>query len=161
MLGDRILQANERILSTTDSVKLFTGALTIETPRKADLSWPADLGKYTSTTKNGINLVKLPVRFLKINDDVAIWSAPLELFCELSNEVRERSPFECTFYFGNTNGWPGYLPSQEQWKYGGYEVGTVSPYTESTGRELMENVTGYLPGEMKSVPTGRQKTKKR
>lgn len=161
MLGDRILQANERILSTTDSVKLFTGALTIETPRKADLSWPADLGKYTSTTKNGINLVKLPVRFLKINDDVAIWSAPLELFCELSNEVRERSPFECTFYFGNTNGWPGYLPSQEQWKYGGYEVGTVSPYTESTGRELMENVTGYLPGEMKSVSTGRQKTKKR
>ncbi|MEO6288329.1 MAG: neutral/alkaline non-lysosomal ceramidase N-terminal domain-containing protein [Ginsengibacter sp.] len=161
LLGDKILEANKRILSTTDSVKLFTGGLTIETPRKADLSWPPDLSEYTSTTKNGINLVNLPIRFLKINDDVAIWSAPVELFCELSNEVRERSPFQFTFYFGYTNGWLGYLPTQDAWKHGGYEVDVVSPYTEGVGKEVLENVIGYLQGEMKSISAESQKTKKK
>ena len=54
-------------------------------------------------------MVRLPVRFLKINEDIAIWSAPVELFCEISNEIRDRSPFPYTFYFGYTNGWLGYL----------------------------------------------------
>ncbi|HRN55026.1 MAG TPA: hypothetical protein PLL71_01165 [Agriterribacter sp.] len=30
---------------------------------------------------------------LKINKGIAIWSTPVELFCEVSNEVRSRSPF--------------------------------------------------------------------
>ncbi|MEP7108226.1 MAG: neutral/alkaline non-lysosomal ceramidase N-terminal domain-containing protein [Ferruginibacter sp.] len=156
LLGDRILEANKKIRSTSDSVKLFTGALTVESPRKANLGWPSYLGKY-STTKNGINLVKLPVRFLKINDDVAIWSAPIELFCEISNEVRDRSPFPFTFYYGYTNGWLGYLPSEAEWKYGGYEVETVSPFTKSMSVDLSEAVTGYLQGEMRS--TGDQPVK--
>ena len=37
LLGDKILEANKNIFSTTDSVSLFTGCLTIETPRKAKL----------------------------------------------------------------------------------------------------------------------------
>jgi hypothetical protein len=67
------------------------------------MEWSSDMGKYTNTTKNGINMVRLPVRFLKVNKDIAIWSAPIELFCEVSNEVRSRSPFPYTFYFGYTN----------------------------------------------------------
>ena len=160
LLGDKILDANKKILSTSDSVKLFTGALTLETPRKANLGWPAYLNNYTSTTKNGINMIKLPVRFLKINNDVAIWSAPVELFCEISNEVRERSPFPFTFYFGYTNGWLGYLPTEEEYKHGGYEVDVVSPYTPVTGRELTETVTAYLQGEMRSVFSNKAKEKK-
>ena len=161
LLGDKILDANKKILSTSDSVKLFTGALTVESPRKPNLNWPLDLGNYTSTTRNGINMVKLPVRFLKINNDVAIWSAPLELFCEISNEVRERSPFPFTFYYGYTNGWLGYLPSEEEWKHGGYEVEVVSPYTQVMGRDLIESVVGYLHGEMHSVSADRPKGKKK
>jgi Neutral/alkaline non-lysosomal ceramidase, N-terminal len=160
LLGNKILEANKKILSTSDSVKLFTGSLTLETPRKANLGWPPYLGNYTSTTKNGINMVKLSVRFLKINNDVAIWSAPVELFCEISNEVRERSPFPFTFYFGYTNGWLGYLPTEEEYKHGGYEVDVVCPYTPVTGRELTESVTSYLQGEMRSVSSGRAKEKR-
>src|SRR5204863_925357 len=139
LLGDRILEANKKILSTSDSVKLFTGSLIVESPRKTNLSWPSYLEKY-STTKNGINMVKVPVRFLKINDDVAIWSAPLELFCEISNEVRDQSPFPFTFYYGYTNGWLGYLASENQWKYGGYEI-DISPYTSATPRILSDAVS--------------------
>ena len=53
------------------------------------------------------------MRFLRINDTV-IWSAPVELFCEITLfAVRARSPFANTFYFGYTNGWFGYLPTAQ------------------------------------------------
>jgi len=161
LLGDKILEANKKIVSTSDSVKLFTGSLTVESPRKTNLSWPSYLEKYSSTTKNGINMVKLPVRFLKINNEVAIWSAPLELFCEISNEVRDRSPFPFTFYYGYTNGWLGYLPAAEDWKHGGYEVDVVSPFTPVMSGTFTEAVVGYLQGEMRSSTTAdRSKVKK-
>lgn len=161
LLGDKILEANKKILSTSDSVKLFTGSLTVESPRKANLSWPSYLEKYSSTTKNGINMVSLPIRFLKINSDVAIWSTPLELFCEISNEIRDRSPFPFTFYYGYTNGWLGYLPAAEDWKHGGYEVDVVSPFTPAMSGALTEAVVGYLHGEMLSISPDRSKAKKK
>lgn len=145
LLGDKILEANRRILSTTKEVKLNSGALTVKTPRKPGLGWPPDLDAYTSTD-NGNKMVKLPVRFLTINDDIAIWSAPVELFNEISNEVRDRSPFPYTFYFGYTNGWLGYLPTASAWPHGGYEVERVSPFTPSAETELKEAVLGYLEG---------------
>jgi hypothetical protein len=162
LLGDKIIEANKKITSSTNEVKLATGAITVETPRKPDLGWPADLGNYTTTTSAGVNMIRLPIRFLKINEDIAIWSAPLELFCEISNEVRQRSPYDYTFYFGYTNGWLGYLPTEEEWQYGGYEVERVSPFTPPAGRALTESVVGYLEGRIKSESEGaKQGVKKR
>lgn len=148
LLGDKIIDANKKITGLTDSVKLTTGSITVEGPRKQGLSWPSYLNNYSRTTKDGVNLVKLPVRFLKINDDIGIWATPLELFCEISNEVRDRSPFPFTFYYGYTNGWLGYLPTEEEWKHGGYEVDVVTPFTPAMGRTLTEAVVSYLEGEM-------------
>lgn len=153
LLGDKILSANKEIVSTRSDIKLFTGSLTIETPRKPNLGWPKDLSRYSQTTATGGNMVLLPARFLKINEDIAIWSLPVELFCEISNEIRDRSPFPFTFFFGYTNGWLGYLPTEKEWKYGGYEIETVSPYTPAVEKDLKETVMGYLQGEMKSTPT--------
>lgn len=147
LLGDKILEANRRILSTTKEVKLNFGALTLETPRKPGLGWSSDLTDYTRTTNDGKKMVLLPVRFLTINDDIAIWGAPLELFSEISNEVRNRSPFRFTLFFGYTNGWLGYLPTAYAWKHGGYEVETVSPFTSSAAKNLTKEVLGYLEGE--------------
>jgi hypothetical protein len=161
LLGDKIIEANKKLIATTDSVRLFTSSSIIETPRKANLGWPSDLSKYTRTTNFGINMVKLPVRFLKINEDVAIWSLPVELFCEISNEVRDRSPFPYTFYFGYTNGWLGYLPTEKAFQHGGYEVETVSPYTPAVERDVKESVLGYLEGEMRSIGTYNTSTEKK
>jgi neutral ceramidase len=152
LLGDKILSANKEIVSSRSDIKLFTGSLIIETPRKPNLSWPKDLSRYTQTLANGDHMVLLPARFLKINEDVAIWSLPVELFCEISNEIRDRSPFPFTFFFGYTNGWLGYLPTEKEWKHGGYEIETVSPYTPVVEKHLKEAVLGYLEGEMKSTP---------
>ncbi|MEJ7767332.1 MAG: neutral/alkaline non-lysosomal ceramidase N-terminal domain-containing protein [Chitinophagaceae bacterium] len=152
LLGDKILDANRKITTSSDTVTLFAGALSVETPRKPGLGWSSDLEEYTRTTSAGINMVRLPIRFLKINEDIAVWSAPIELFCEISNEVRERSPFNYTMYFGYTNGWLGYLPTAASWQNGGYEVETVSPFTPSAAKDLTESVLGYLQGPMQSAP---------
>ncbi len=144
LLGDRILEANEKIKTDIAQVKLTSGVVTVKTPRKPGLSWPDGLEDYSSTTKDGKPLVNLPVRFLNINEDIAIWSTPLELFCEVSNEVRDRSPFAYTFYFGYGNGWLGYLPTAEEWPYGGYEVERVSPFTSAAAGELTEAVLRYF-----------------
>jgi len=150
LLGDRILDANRNITTTTNKVILWTGSLIVETPRKPGLSWPSDFGIYSRTTSAGINMVRLPVRFLKINEDIAIWGAPLELFCEISNEIRDHSPFPYTFYFGYTNGYLGYLLTESEYQYGGYEP-TESPYTPRAARDLTEAVESYLKGEMMSL----------
>lgn len=146
LLGDKVLEANKNITATTADVSLKAGGLTVETPRKPELGWPDDLKDYTRTTKAGVKLVKLPVRFLQINDDIAIWSAPLELFCEISNEIRDRSPFPYTFYFGYGNGWLGYMLTEEEIKHGGYEI-TVSPYTPVAAKDLTDSVVNYLQGK--------------
>ncbi|WP_221391105.1 neutral/alkaline non-lysosomal ceramidase N-terminal domain-containing protein [Dyadobacter sp. NIV53] len=148
MLGDKIIKANKDILAMTSDVKLRTSTLIVETPRKAGMGWTDDMVNYTRTTKEGVNLVKLPVRFLKINEDVAIWSAPLELFCEISNEIRDRSTFPFTFYFGYGNGWLGYLLTEKEYAQGGYET-TVTPYSPKAGQDLTDAVMNYLQGEMK------------
>jgi hypothetical protein len=161
LLGDKIIQANEKITSTTDVITLTSGAATVETPRKPGLGWPDELASYNRTTKEGDHFVRMPVRFLKINNDIGIWSAPIELFCEVSNEIRDRSPFEFTFYYGYTNGWLGYLPTKEEWAFGGYEVERVSPFTPEAAEDLTEAVLGYFEGKIRNeMPAEKSRRKK-
>lgn len=153
MLGDKILNANRQISVTTDKVQLFTGRAIIETPRKENLAWPLDLGNYTRDIGSGRHLIKLPVSFLKINDDIAIWSLPVELFCEISNEIRDRSPYTYTFYYGYTNGWLGYLPAANEFAHGGYEVEIVCPYTPAAEQDVKDAVLSYLQGDLRAKLT--------
>jgi hypothetical protein len=147
LLGDRILEANQKIETESTPVHLNTGSIVVETPRRADLEWSSDLSEYSATNNKGQSLVRLPIKFLKINDNIAIWSAPIELFCEISNEIRDRSPFPFTFYFGYTNGSLGYLPTAEAWGHGGYEP-SVSPFTPAAAKDLTESVISYLQSEL-------------
>ena len=153
LLGDKILDANRRI-TTTKKVDLYTKQVIVETPRKVGLGWPSTFGKYTRTNQAGEKLVRIPIRFLRINSDIVIWSFPVELFCEISNEVRSRSPFPYTLFYGYTNGWLGYMPTEEEWKHKGYETG-VSPFTPCAGKDVTEAVVGVLQGEMQDhFPSG-------
>ena len=118
LLGDKILAANRAIGAATGDVKLWAGEKWVETPRKKGLDWTEDLTSYTRTSPSGTPLVRLPVRFLTIND-TAILERARELFCEISMQVRNLSPFAKTFYFGYTNGWIGYLPTKAGFAEGG------------------------------------------
>jgi neutral ceramidase len=59
--------------------------------------------------------------------------------------IRERSAFKQTFYFGYTNGWFGYLPTAKAFEEGGYEPRT-SPFTPQVESDLTTAVTGFLKG---------------
>lgn len=143
LLGDKIIEANRAIRSTSEKITLKTGMIGVETPARQGLRWPDELKAYARTTGDGESRLILPVRFLNINDDIAIWAAPVELFCEISNEIRERSPFPYTFYYGYTGGTFAYLPTEEEYIAGGYEV-TVSPFTASASADLSRSVVRYL-----------------
>ena len=111
LLGDKILEANRQLGPTTSDVRLSLGSKMVETPRKEGLGWAPELSDYLRKASTGAVVVRLPIRFLQINNDVAIWTAPLELFCEIAMAVRDQSPFPFTFYYGYCNGWLGYLPT--------------------------------------------------
>lgn len=147
LLGDRILDANAKMTASSADVSLKAGSTIVRTPRREGLKWPEYLGEYTDKTAAGEWMVKMPVRFLKINQDIAIWSAPVELFCEISNEIRDRSPFPYTFYYGYTNGWLGYLMTDEEIPFGGYET-TVTPFKPGAAGDLIHAVLGYIEGPM-------------
>jgi len=143
ILGDKIIDAYRKTPARADRVKLSPGSIVVETPRKPGLAWPSALGKYTRANSAGVNLVRLPIRFLKINNDTMIWSSPAELFCEISNGIRDRSPFQYTFYYGLTNGIVAYMPTEAEWKLKGYET-DVCVFTPSAEKDLTEAVVNYL-----------------
>ncbi len=142
LLGDRILAAVAALGTGTSTVTMRFAASTIDTPRRDGLAWPDELAAYAGAGTRPT--VRLPLRFLAINDTV-IWSAPVELFGEIAMDVRDRSPFSRTFYFGYTNGWFGYLPTAKAFEEGGYEPRT-SPFTSRVEADLTQAVVAFIAG---------------
>jgi hypothetical protein len=103
------------------------------------LKWPEELAAYLTPDSQ----VRLPIRFLRINADTALWAAPVELFCEIAMDVCRQSSVKNTFYFGYTNGWLGYLPAKRAFPEGGYET-TVTPYTPEAAAALTAAVLARL-----------------
>jgi hypothetical protein len=146
LLGEPILQANRNLRSTKSDVVLRTRIITVSTAKRPDLKWSEELKNYLHVTSSGAEELRIPIRLLRINDDIAIWSAPMELFCEISNEIRDRSPFPYTFYFGYTNGTFAYMPTEAEYVAGGYEPST-SPFTASAAMDVVRAVSALLQEE--------------
>jgi hypothetical protein len=145
LLGDRILAANRSISTAISPVSLRAAEKFVETPRRAGFGWDDSLGNYLRAAKGEAGVIRFPVRFLIINDDVALWAAPVELFCEISMNVRNRARYRYTFYFGYSNGWLGYLATRQAFAEGGYETRTC-PFTNQVEDDFMNVVLSYLQG---------------
>lgn len=143
LLGDKILDANRR-MGEAGPATMELGEKWVETPRKAGLGWPVELPQYAAKSASGADLVRIPVRFLRLGDTV-LWAAPVELFCEIAIRVRNESPFRHTFFFGYTNGWLGYLPTAVAFQEGGYEPRT-SPFTPQVEKDFGDAVVTYIQG---------------
>ncbi|HXW04547.1 MAG TPA: neutral/alkaline non-lysosomal ceramidase N-terminal domain-containing protein [Vicinamibacterales bacterium] len=142
LLGDRILAALRAMGPGSGDVRVRHAERIVETPMRAELAWPEGLAAYTRI--EGRSLVRLPIRFVRI-DDAVIWSAPVEMFCEIAMDVREQSPFAHTMFFGYTNGWFGYLPTARGFDEGGYEPRT-SPFSPQAEADVTQAVTAFLQG---------------
>jgi neutral ceramidase len=146
LLGDKILAANDSMAKATPQVHLRPGQSIVETPRRKGIGWDDSLRNYLLLDKGENGTIRFPVRFLMVNDDLAIWSAPVELFCEISMDIRNRSPFRYTFYFGYSNGTLGYLPTRKAFAEGGYEART-NAFTDAVADDLTKTVASYLQGQ--------------
>lgn len=145
LLGDRIVEANRSLATTASEVRVRPSEAFVHTPRRKGFGWDPGMGDYLKEGEGETGTIRLPVRFLIVNDDLALWAAPVELFCEVSMFVRHRSPYRHTFYFGYANGWFGYLATQRAFAEGGYETRTC-PFTERVEDDLTNVVVPYLQG---------------
>ena len=142
LLGDRILAALGGMGVGASTATIAHAERVVETPRRQGLGWPQELSAYSTAADPP--MLRLPLRFVRIND-AFIWSAPVELFCEIAMDLRGRSPFAHTFYYGYTNGWLGYLPTARAFEEGGYEPRT-SPFTPRVERDLADAVVAVMQG---------------
>jgi hypothetical protein len=148
LLGDRILAANRDLVAAFADVRLRLDEKIVETPRRKGLGWNDGIGNYLSAREGEPGSILLPVRFLIVNRDLALWAAPVELFTEIAVDIRNRSPYRNTFYFGYANGWLGYVPTRRAFAEGGYETRT-NPFTEQVEDDLVKVVNSYLESSVR------------
>lgn len=80
---------------------------------------------------------KIKVSLIKMGEFVFI-TFPLEMFCEIGIEIKEyaKSLGLNAVIIGYAGGYSGYLPTEEAYKQGGYEV-EVSPFSEKAPEVLL------------------------
>lgn len=143
LLGEPALEAWQRARPPAGDLRLAASRIVLETPMRPGLEWSDELRDYHRLDDEGAPWLRVPLRFLRLADDLVLWSAPMELFCEIASEIRDRSPFAHTCYVGYANGTFGYLPTEAEHLAGGYEAAT-SPFTPSAAAHLTEAVVRHL-----------------
>lgn len=113
--------------------------------READVAkkWPGQLEHYRKTFQEMQLHVQSSYRFflsgIRLGDDFAIVTNPVELFCGIGMSIKAHSPFAHTLVVEQTNGAHGYVPTAEAFAGGSYETwfGEHSYLTTRAG-ELIE-----------------------
>jgi neutral ceramidase len=62
------------------------------------------------------------IQTIKLGDEIAIVASPTQMFVEFGLEIKACSPFKYTLFAGMSNGNMGYVPTEQAFKEGGYEV---------------------------------------
>lgn len=95
--------------------------------RSAEKQWGVNTDEWLTIVlekyKQGIRQlsINLEVQLFQVNDGM-FFGIPMEPFSETALEVKESLRNELAFLGGYTNGYIGYLPTKEEYAYGGYEV---------------------------------------
>ena len=90
LLGEPIWVA-QSMVETSANVRLRTGRVVIDLPRDPRK-------KPRGPTPPG-PVIPVPVQFLRING-LVVFAAPLEMFCDIAMDIKDRSPFDRTFFSG-------------------------------------------------------------
>ncbi len=89
---------------------------------KGRLSRPQIYARESLILKDYPDTVKIPLQAFRIGD-LAITQSPCETFAETGLAIKKESPFAGqTFTVELANGYSGYLPSPQQFVWGGYET---------------------------------------
>ncbi|MGN7197489.1 neutral/alkaline non-lysosomal ceramidase N-terminal domain-containing protein [Bacillus mycoides] len=79
--------------------------------------------------------IDLEIQLFQINDG-SFSGIPMEPFSETALAIKENLNNELAFFGGYTNGYLGYLPTKEEYIYGGYEV-ELNPVVYGTSTNLL------------------------
>lgn len=90
--------------------------------------------------RSGTEMV--PVYALSFGD-IGFVGAPYEMMDQTGMQIRNASPFKMTIISAYTNGTYGYIPNEEMWDHGQYEV-YVSRYVKGTGEKLADAMLDML-----------------
>ncbi|MGW6192744.1 neutral/alkaline non-lysosomal ceramidase N-terminal domain-containing protein [Bacillus cereus] len=151
---------NLRTISSTMQMKLKDIPGIEEIKRMAQLAekqWGVNTNEWLTIVldkhrKNIRHLsIDLEIQLFQINDGI-FSGIPMEPFSETALEMKESLQNELAFFCGHTNGYIGYLPTKEEYAYGGYEVelnpvvyGPVTnllmPPEENTAELIVQRVT--------------------
>ena len=75
--------------------------------------------------------------------DLGIVALPGEIFVELGLDIKKRSPFKHTLILTLSNNALGYIPNEDAFQYGAYEV-EVSNVAAGQGELLVESAVAQL-----------------
>lgn len=89
-------------------------------------NWPGQLEHYRKAfdekKKREKPSYSLFLTGIRIGDDFAIVTNPVELFCEIGLSIKKQSPFPHTMVAEQTNGAHGYVPTAKAFEGGSYET---------------------------------------
>ncbi|MFK4310152.1 hypothetical protein ABH957_004846 [Bacillus sp. RC242] len=151
---------NLRTISSTMQMKLKDIPEIEEIKRMAQLAekqWGVNTEEWLTIVleKHRRNIqqvsIDLEIQLFQINDGI-FSGIPMEPFSETALEMKESVQNELAFFGGYTSGYIGYLPTKEEYAYGGYEVelnpvvyGPVTnllmPPEENTAELIVQRVT--------------------
>lgn len=127
LLGEEVANVVEAVRPNVANAPIKTALETLELPHKvlpASLAFASDAGEAFNITVarvGGIGFVGLGG----------------EMFNELGKSIKIRSPFQPTFVLTHCNGAAGYIPTEESYPSGGYEVDS-SQFAPGAGERIVE-----------------------
>jgi hypothetical protein len=138
---DEVNRAVEEAQQQLDELKA-AGASAKEIEAATFVVKRANMAHWRAETYGGRSHVSLDVQILRIGDVVLVGSQG-EPFAEIGLAIKERSPFEHTWFGGYTGGWAAYIPTAEAYPQKGYEVDTT-PFAPEAAGILVEETVGML-----------------
>ncbi|NDI35054.1 neutral/alkaline non-lysosomal ceramidase N-terminal domain-containing protein [Chengkuizengella sediminis] len=117
-------QSNELPFQT---IKLSSYQKAENLAREAMKNWGVDTSKWLAEIKNELKndlfyqLLSMEIQTFQIGK-AFISGFPAEIFAETALKISEKLNNNLFFFGGYTNGYTGYLPSKEEFAFGGYEV---------------------------------------
>ena len=125
-LGEEVARVVDDLKDGVTNCVIKTALKTLELPGKAP---PANLS-FASDKAEGFNITVARL------GGIAFVGLGGEVFNELGKSIKIRSPFQPTFVLTHCNGAAGYIPTEESYPSGGYEVDS-SQFAAGSGERIV------------------------
>jgi len=93
--------------------------------------------------KGGTGTMGIELDAITLGDSICFVTAPIEMFNKNGMAIKDGSPYETTFVLSNANDSFSYIPAEEAFEYGGYEV-KISRFAAGTGEQIAETLVNML-----------------